>query len=237
MFASFRQKIFGNNNRTKKNPPPPPPPPLAIYQGKRRTITSSPRTKTIKTIKTITTPRLTNNTPFSWKQLESNTPVATKRPSPISTTIPLFSDECQLQDGTTSPLPSSCPGNMTASFVLGRYTTNHGHTLNIDSNTFSKKLGDMDCAKLKKKLQTLLPYLNCDVSKKIHKILLYHHDIKPSQMSIAPLLFRSMPQLREIHIGIPSTFRSSPTKKNNMYGLSITEHDTPTTGKYILVTR
>jgi hypothetical protein len=175
---------------------------------------------------------------MSWKQFESNTPVASPMMTPPLSTL---YQECQLQDDLGSSPTPSCPGNMTASFVLSRYTSNRGRTLNIDSTTFSKKLGDMDCAKLKKKLHTLLPYLNCDVSKKINKIQLYHHDIKPSQLSIAPLLFRSMPQLREIHIGIPSKSAVlSPTKKNNMYtqyGLSITGHETPTTGKYLLVTR
>ena len=93
----------------------------------------------------------------------------------------------------------------------------------------------MDCNKLTLKLRTLLPYLTCDASKKIHKIQLYNHDIKSSQFSIVPLLFTSMPQLREIHIGSNVTW--SPNKIHafqEKYGISYSEHDTSSTGKYIL---
>ena len=221
---AFRQHFFFNN-RTKKRSIRP------IYPGKKR-----PSPKETQRTTTI------NATPLSWKQFESKTPASRRNTIRQKTPSPL-QPECQLQDETTtSPIHQSCPGNMTASMVLYKYATilDHGHTLNLNYNAFSKKLGDMECRKLKQKLRMLLPYLNCDVCKKIHKIQLYHHDIKLSQLSMVPLLFQSMPQLREIHLGIPSNVSSyRPEALQVKYGNEITfmEQETPTTGKYILARR
>lgn len=208
--------LFQNRrNKTQRRP---------IYPGKRR---PSPTRKTTTT--TI------SSTPLSWRQYESKTlkkisPSPSSSPSPS----PSPSDECHLQE-ELSYTAKSCPGNQLAYWGLSKYTLDNGRTLNIHSDAFTKKIGDMDCTKLKSKLRTLLPYLTCDVCKKVKKIQLYHHDIKPSQFSMVPLLFASMPQLREIHLG-SNAVPWSPKRRNafqTTYNISSTEHDTPYTGKYI----
>lgn len=235
MLSLFRKSSI-RRNVTKKNTQ------RAIYPGKRRKDTTTPPPST-------TRKHTANVTPLSWRQYESKTP---KKPSPspseLGDEIDVSlrdtpgnlsgpSSECRLQDEIPDSI-KSCPGNLLAKWGLSKYTMDNGRTLNIHSDTFTKKLGDMDCTKLKSKLRTLLPYLTCDVCKKVQKIQLYHHDIKSSQFSIVPLLFTSMPQLREIHLG--SNVTGTPKQINTFqtkYGISWTAYDTPSTGKYILFKR
>lgn len=224
MFSMFR-KSSNRKNVTKKNTR------RAIYPGKRRRETSTSTSATRKNM-------IDTTTPLSWRQYESKTPnTSSSSPSPSSPELHDNMDNCHLQDDISNSI-KSCPGNQLAKWGLSKYTMDNGRTLNIHSDTFTKKLGDMDCTKLKSKLRTLLPYLTCDVCKKVQKIQLYHHDIKSSQFSIVPLLFTSMPQLREIRLG--SNVTGSPTQINTFqtkYGISWTAYDTPSTGKYILFKR
>ena len=110
--------------------------------------------------------------------------------------------------------PTNCSymGNLAANTFLHSYLSktpdNSGWVLDLSTgkSTVGIDMGKQNCEKIRKNLKKLIPYIKCDIVKKIHMILLYGHEFRKSHIPIMYFLFKVFESVDEIHFGISDDF-------------------------------
>ena len=121
--------------------------------------------------------------------------------------------ECDMMSLIPSD-PTNCSymGNLAINTFLHSYLTktpdNRGWILDLSTgkSTVGIDMGKQNCEKIRKNLKKLIPYIKCDIVKKIHMILLYGHEFRKRHIPILYFLFKVFESVDEIHFGISEDF-------------------------------
>ena len=216
-----------------------------IRMGKKPEHKTSSSAKTRKSRKSVV-PEF--DEPMSWvpnreKTLSKSSAVSHKTPhSGLSLSK---EKECDMMSLVPSD-PTNCSymGNLAINTFLHSYLTktpdNRGWVLDLSTgkSTVGIDMGKQNCEKIRKNLKKLIPYIKCDIVKKIHMILLYGHEFRKRHLPILYFLFKVFESVDEIHFGLSEEFVLTDKIKDEFEkkGLSLQIEKDGSGKRYLTVT-
>lgn len=169
-----------------------------------------PKSYTIKSRKSVV-PEF--DEPMSWVPNRENESIKSARSLPKSIISSFKEKECEMMSIVPSePAKCSYLGNMAVNSYLHSYLSktpdNSGWVLDLSTgkSTVGIDMGKQNCEKIRKNLKKLVPYIKCDIVKKIHMILLYGHEFRKRHLPILNFLFKVFESVDEIHFGVSDEF-------------------------------
>lgn len=156
------------------------------------------------------------NEPMSWVPNRATESPKSAKSINKSKNISLSSfkeKECDMMSIVPAE-PTNCSymGNLAVNTFLHSYLSktpdNSGWVLDLSTGkpTVGIDMGKQNCEKIRKNLKKLIPYIKCDIVKKIHMILMHGHEFRKRHLPILYFLFKVFESVNEIHFGISEDF-------------------------------
>jgi hypothetical protein len=214
--------------------------------------TSAPKTYTRKSRKSVV-PDF--DEPMSWVPNRAKSP-SNSATSPIHSLIShkdsqsamtsAIKKDCDMTSIIPShKVPCSYLSNLTINTFLNSYLTktpdNSGWVLDLSTgkSTVGIVMGKKNCDAIRKNLKKLIPFIHCDIVKKIHMVLLYGHEFRKLHLPIIDFVFKVFGSVSELHFGLSNEFVLTPRIKNEFEkkGYHIEMVTTGPNKNYLVVTK
>lgn len=214
-----------------------------IRMGTKPVNPSSPKTYTRKSRKTVV-PDF--DEPMSWVPNRAHeSPVSEAKSASMSMTSAI-KKECDMTSIIPSrKVPCSYLSNLTINTFLNSYLSkthdNSGWVLDLSTgkSTVGIVMGKKNCDAIRKNLKKLIPFIHCDIVKKIHTVLLYRHEFRKLHLPIIDFVFKVFGSVSELHFGLSDDFVLTDKMKDEFKkkGYHIDMVTTGPNKNYLMITK